>query len=176
MTNHFHLLLSPGPGQSISRILQSLAVAHTWRHHGRHRTVGHVRQGRFRSPVIQDDAHLLVVLRSIEANPLRAGMVADPGDDRWSSDPAHGLGEPDPPLSPIPELEALGRTPGERLARWRRKVAAPQRGDEIRRVRDSVRTGKPLGTPGWVESKAGALDLNLTPRPRGRPREEVARG
>ncbi|MHB1799928.1 MAG: transposase, partial [Vulcanimicrobiaceae bacterium] len=36
MTNHFHLLLRPEPGQSISRILQSLTVAHTWRYHKRH--------------------------------------------------------------------------------------------------------------------------------------------
>src|SRR5262249_58750238 len=79
MTNHFHLLLRPGPGQSISRILQSLTVAHTWRYHKRHHTVGHVWQGRFKSPVIQDDEHLLVVLRYIEANPLRARMVSDPG-------------------------------------------------------------------------------------------------
>ena len=35
MSNHFHLLLKPAPGQSISRILQSLTVAHTWRHHRR---------------------------------------------------------------------------------------------------------------------------------------------
>ena len=31
MSNHFHLLLEPEAGQSISRILQSLTVAHTWR-------------------------------------------------------------------------------------------------------------------------------------------------
>ena len=72
MTNHFHLLLQPEPGQSISRILQSLTVAHTWRYHKRHRTSGHVWQGRFKSPAIQDDMHLLVVLRYIEANPFRA--------------------------------------------------------------------------------------------------------
>ena len=53
MSNHFHLLLKPAPGQSISRILQSLTVAHTWRHHRRQGTSGHVWQGRFRSPVIQ---------------------------------------------------------------------------------------------------------------------------
>jgi putative transposase len=29
MSSHFHLLVRPGPGQSISRILQSLTVAHT---------------------------------------------------------------------------------------------------------------------------------------------------
>jgi putative transposase len=80
MTNHFHLLLRPERGQSISRILQSLTVAHTWRYHKRHRSSGHVWQSRFKSPVIQDEMHLLVVLRYIEANPLRARMVADLDD------------------------------------------------------------------------------------------------
>lgn len=59
MSNHFHLLLRPSPDQSISRILQSVSVAHTWRYHKRHRSSGYVWQGRFRSPVIQDDGHLL---------------------------------------------------------------------------------------------------------------------
>jgi len=171
MTNHFHLLLRPGPGQSISRILQSLTVAHTWRYHKRHRTVGHVWQGRFRSPVIQDDEHLLVVLRYIEANPLRAGMVIDLGEYPWSSYPAHGLGRPDPLVSPMPEFDALGRSPGERQSRWRRKVHATQKQEEIDRVRESLRSGKPLGSPEFVETKAQILGLDLNPRPRGRPRK-----
>jgi hypothetical protein len=75
VSNHFHLLLKPGSGQSISRILQSLTVAHTWRYHKQHRSSGHVWQGRFRSPVIQDDDHLLVVLRCIKANPVRPGSI-----------------------------------------------------------------------------------------------------
>src|SRR5438445_8140977 len=66
MTNHFHLLIRPEPGQSISRVMQPLTVAHTWHYHKRYRGVGHVWQGRFRSPVVQDDDHLIVVLRSIE--------------------------------------------------------------------------------------------------------------
>ena len=99
MSNHFHLLLQPDAGQSISRVLQSLTEAHTWQYHRRHRSSGHVWQGRFRSPVIQDDEHLLVVLRYIEASPLRAAMVADPGDYRWSSFQHHGMGRDDPLLS-----------------------------------------------------------------------------
>ena len=54
MSNHFHLLLKPAPGQSISRILRSLTVAHTWRRHRRQGTSGRVWPGRFRSPVIQE--------------------------------------------------------------------------------------------------------------------------
>jgi putative transposase len=149
-----------------------LTIAHTWRYHRRHHTVGHVWQGRFRSPVIQDDQHLLVVLRYIEANPHRAAMVADPGEYRWSSYQAHGLGHADPLLSPIPEFEALGRTPSQRQARWRRKVKAAQHQDEIDHVRNSLRTGKPQGCPEFVEAKAQALRLNLNPRPRGRPRKQ----
>ena len=72
MPNHFHFLLKPEPGVSISRVIQSMTVAHTWRHHKRRQSIGHVWQGRFKSPVIQDDEHFWTVLRYIEANPLRA--------------------------------------------------------------------------------------------------------
>jgi putative transposase len=169
MTNHFHLLLRPEAGQTVSRILQSVSVAHTARCHKRHGSVGHVWQGRFKSPVVQDDGHLLVVLRYIEANPLRAGMVARASDYRWSSFGAHGAGRSDPLLSPLPELDALGRTPAERQMRWRRRVEGVQRKDEVERVRETLRTGKPLGSPEWVESVAARLGVNLNPRPRGRP-------
>ena len=104
MSNHFHLLLKPAPGQSTSRILQSLTVAHTWRHHRRQGTSGHVWQDRFRSPVIQDGDHLLVVLRYIEANPVRAAMVADP----WGAiAPVPRISTKSGPFSPGEWLESL---------------------------------------------------------------------
>jgi putative transposase len=172
MTNHFHLLLQPGPGQSISRILQSVTVAHTWRYHKGHRSSGHVWQGRFKSPVIQDDEHLLVVLRYIEANPLRASMVSDPGDYRWSSYQYHGLGRTDALLSSFPEWDQLGRTEAERRRRWRAKVRATQSEDELRAVRASIRSGRPVGNTSWTEDVAQRLRINLNPRPRGRPSKE----
>ena len=79
MSNHIHFLIRPRK-VPISRIVQSLLVSHTQRYHRFHRSGGHVWQGRFKSPVIQDDEHLLAVLRYIEANPLRAGIVADAGE------------------------------------------------------------------------------------------------
>jgi len=96
--------------------IPSSNVAHTWRYHRRHRTVGHVWQGRFKSPVVQDDEHLWMVLRYIEGNPLRARMVADPADHPWSSYASHGLGRPDPLLTPLPEWSQLGVTDGARRA------------------------------------------------------------
>ena len=172
MTNHFHLLLRPEPGQSISRILQSLTVTHTWRYHKRNRTSGHVWQGRFKSPVVQDDVHLLVVLRYIEANPLRAGMVADPAEYRWSSFQQHGMGRDDPLLNSFPEWDDLGRTEAERRKRWRAKVRGEQDEAELRAVRQSLRSGRPFGRPDWTESMAQRLNIELNPRPRGRPRKQ----
>ncbi len=112
------------------------------------------------------------MLRFIEANPLRARMVEDLAGYRWSSFPAHGQGVADPfAFDPFPEFDALGRTPAERRARWRRKVMAPQSESDLARIRDSVRTGKPLGQPEWIARNAARLGINLNPRPKGRPRK-----
>jgi putative transposase len=125
MSNHFHLLLRPAAGQSISRILQSLTVAHTYRYHRRHRTVGHVWQGRFKSPVIQDDNHLLIVLRYIEGNPLRARMVTDLKDYPWTSYAAHALALPNGLLTEPPPWSGLAANgefagPAQRARRTKR--------------------------------------------------------
>jgi putative transposase len=170
MPNHIHLLIRPLE-TSISRLMQSLLVSHTQRHHRRHGSVGHVWQGRFKSPVIQDDDHLLTVLRYIEANPLRARMVEAAGDYRWSSFAAHGLGRADPLLDPLATYKSLAKTLQTRQSRWSAFVHKPPSDEELAAIRRSNSTGLPLGTPDWVENLATRLGLDLTIRPRGRPRK-----
>jgi putative transposase len=46
MTDHFHLVLEPHAGRSISRILQSLTVAHTWRRPCSRKSIGTFSSGR----------------------------------------------------------------------------------------------------------------------------------
>jgi putative transposase len=173
MTNHFHLLLSPDPGHSISRILQSLSVAHTWHYHQRQATVGHVWQGRFKSPVIEEDDHALVVLRYIEANPLRAGMVSNLASYPWSSYRVHGMGGSDPLLTPLPIWESLGKQEARRQAYWREWLHTPFREAELGAVRRSVVTGRPFGSTAWTRRVAGLLGLGLEERRRGRPKKEA---
>ena len=171
MSNHFHLLLAPEKGQSISRILQSLTVAHSWRYHRVHATVGHVWQGRFRSPLIQDDAHSLTVLRYVEANPLRGRMVADLASYHWSSYRAHGMGQADPLVRVLPAWELLGRAEPARQGYWRTLVHTPLSERELAAVRQSVVTGRPFGQAGWAAATAAGLGLRTGARPRGRPRK-----
>jgi hypothetical protein len=92
------------------------------------------------------DERTIVVLRYIEAHPARAGIVADWKDYRRSSYGRHGLGLADALLETFPGWEHLGPTEAERR-RWRMKVRGAQEGDELTAVRDSLRTGRPPGTP-----------------------------
>jgi putative transposase len=170
MPNHVHLLIRP-LATPISRLMQSLLVSHTQRYHRRHHSGGHVWQGRFKSPVIQDDDHLLTVLRYIEANLLRARMVEAAGDNRWSSFAAHGRGCLDPLLDPIAEYEALTKPPRTRRRRWSAFVHQIPSDEELAAIRRSCSSGLPFGTCSWVDRLATELGLDLTIRPRGRPRK-----
>jgi putative transposase len=171
LNNHFHLLLRP-TGATISRIVQSLLVSHTQRYHKHYRSGGHVWQGRFKSPVIQNDEHLLNVLRYIEANPLRAKLVKRADEYPWSSYPAHGLGQSDELLDRVLVYEELSPYPAVRQRKWAEKVHTPPATATLAEIRRSTATGLPYGSPKWVERLAKKLDLDLTIRPRGRPSKQ----
>ena len=85
MTNHVHLLIKVGQEGTISRIMQSITVAHTRYYNYVYQRCGHVWQGRFHSPIVSEDSYLLNVMKYIEQNPLRAKMVRCVEDYRWSS-------------------------------------------------------------------------------------------
>jgi putative transposase len=105
MPNHFHLALWPSHDGELSRWMQWLLTAHVRRYHRWHDSSGHVWQGRFKAFPIEQDDHLLAVLRYIELNPVRANLVYEPktGGGRvpvrgenpcealvWKPDPWHG--------------------------------------------------------------------------------------
>jgi putative transposase len=170
MSNHIHLLIRPQE-VPISRIVQSLLVSHTQRYHRFHNSSGHVWQGRFKSPVIQDDDHLMAVLRYIEANPLRAKLVKQAGEYRWSSFAQHGNGRADPLLAPAVAYEALGKGESTRRRRWTAYVHQTPDAEELSAIRLSSETGLPYGESTWVNRLCDRLKLDLIIRPRGRPRK-----
>ena len=176
LNNHFHLLVRPTGESTISRIMQSLLVSHTQRYHRHYHSGGHVWQGRFKSPVVQSDEHLLTVLRYIEANPLRAQIVERADDYRWSSYRVHGLGEKDDLVDRLVTYEALGMQAKARQRKWAEKVHRPIVEAQLAAIRRSCATGLPYGTSAWVKRLANRLDLDLTIRPRGRPRKAGAAG
>jgi putative transposase len=84
MGNHYHLLVqTPEPNLSIA--MRQLNGVYTQRFDRRHGRCGHVLQGRFGAQLVDGDAYLREVCRYIVLNPVRAGLVAHPGEWRWSS-------------------------------------------------------------------------------------------
>jgi putative transposase len=172
LNNHFHLLIRP-LGAPISRIMQSLLVSHTQRYHKHYRSGGHVWQGRFKSPVIQNDEHLLTVLRYIEANPLRAGIVKHGDDYPWSSYRVHGMGESNPLVDELVAYQETAVHAKTRQSKWAERVHRPIEEATLQAIRRSTATGLPYGDAAWVKRLAKKLDLDLSIRPRGRPHKTV---
>jgi putative transposase len=121
-----------------------LCVTHVRRHHQHYRTRGggHLYQGRFKSFPVQDDGHLLTLLRYVEANAVRARLVRDARRWRWCSlCVRHGAGrrrETADPLLPWPIDE-----PDD----WLDLVHAKPPAEQLERLRESVNRGRPWGDP-----------------------------
>ena len=169
--NHWHFVVWPRQRQDdqVSEFFRWLAVTHAQRWHAHHSTsgMGHVYQGRFKSFPIAADEHLLAVLRYVERNPLRAGLVRRAEKWRWGSlyRRTQGTAEERALLadSPVP----LGKT-------WAAHVNQPQSEAELEAIRRSAIRGQPYGGEAWQMKVAGQLGLEHTFRSRGRPRKQLA--
>lgn len=84
MDNHVHLLIDDN-GNDISRLVKSINISYVNYFNRAYRRCGHLFQDRFRSELVDSDGYLLEVSRYIHNNPVRAGIVGDPSEYRWSS-------------------------------------------------------------------------------------------
>lgn len=121
-------------------------------------------QGRFKSFRVQEDEHFLTVCRYVERNALRANLVERAEDWRWSSlyRWSQGTSAAQRILSPWP----IRRSPG-----WLEHVNAPETEAELSALRRSVLQGSPFGDEAWSDTATQTLGLEITTRPRGRPRK-----
>jgi putative transposase len=167
LPNHFHMVLMPLRAEELSKWMQWLMTSHVRRYHRHYGTCGHVWQGRFKSFLIQEDSHLLAVLRYVEANPVRAGLVGSAKEWLWSSHKERTGEEPRLLMDEIP----VGLPKG-----WGRYVDEPLREKELNRLRQSVNRQSPYGALMWQMKVSKELGLESTLRPRGRPRKQIKWG
>jgi putative transposase len=160
LPNHFHLALWPQHDGQLSDYMMLLLTAQVRRYHQHYHSSGHVWQGRFRAFPIQEDDHLLTVLRYIERNAVRAGRVERAEAWRWSS-----------AASDRGTTLVLAASPVPRPAEWLDLVNGPQTEVEVETLRECLRRGRPYGHSAWMAATAERLGLESSLRPRGRPRK-----
>jgi len=162
MPNHFHLVLWPRDDGDLGRWMQQWLLTSRVRGYHRHYGgSGHVWQGRFKAFPIQQDEHLLTVLRYVERNPLRAKLVRRAENWRWSSLREWQSSAPSELIVPGPIK--LPRN-------WKTQVDEPQTELEVAALRRSIARGTPFGSERWTKLTAKRLGLESTINPRGRPR------
>lgn len=162
MPNHFHLVLRPREDGDLGRWMRRLLTTHAKRYHLHYGTSGHVWQGRFKAFPIQDDGHLVTVLRYVERNPLRAELVGRAEHWKWSSLAGRLAGDPELWLAePAPQDPA-----------WLERVNEPLSVGDLARLRESVARERPFGAEDWTRRTAERLGLGFALRGRGRPRRQ----
>jgi len=165
MPNHFHLVLYPQKDRQLSAFMRWLTNAHVRRYHQHYHSYGqgHVYQGRFKSFLIQEDHHLLLVLRYVESNPLRTRSQLVDRAQAW---PWSSLGNWRQGLA----SGLLCPWPVDRPGNWLEKVNDPLPPKTLHSVRTAVQRHSPFGDENWTRQTAKRLGLLWTLRPRGRPK------
>jgi len=152
MPNHWHLVLWPREDGDLSQYMRWLTVTHTQRWHLAHGTsgTGPLYQGRFKSFPVESDDHFYRVCRYVERNALRAGLVAQAEQWRWSSLWQWNNQRCDVTCQAWPL--ARGRD-------WIHFVNQPETDGELQALRDALLRGRPFGNPEWARVAAQKLAL-----------------
>lgn len=159
MPNHVHLVAVPESEDGLRRAIGEAHRRYTLRVNAREGWLGHLWQGRFAS-VVLDEAHLLAAVRYVERNPVRAGLVASAEQWPWSSARAHVSGLDDILAKVAPMRDWVGD--------WTQYLAGQEDGTLVEALHRHERTGRALGSDGFVETLEGILARPLKPGKRGR--------
>lgn len=165
LSNHWHFVVWPERDDQVTAFFRWLTHTHAMRWRVSHHTVGygHLYQGRFKSFPVETDEHLLTVCRYVERNPVPAGLVERAERWPWSAlwVRLHGDARQKSILSPWPV---------NRPRDWTERVNDPLNESELEAVRTSLKRGRPLGGPSWIQTIASRLNLAHTLRDEGRPK------
>jgi len=146
MTNHVHLLMTPGAAGRIGRTMQALGRRYVRYVNDRHGRTGTLWEGRYKACPVGDGRYLLQCHRYIELNPLRAKMVADPADYAWSS------------FAVTPSARPIPWSP--RILHWHAWAAPPKSGGGT----TGNSSCKP-STPKKPTASAGTFNINASTAP-----------
>jgi len=175
MTNHVHLLLSPGDTPaSLGQLMKALAARMTRYRNKLEGRSGTLWESRYKSSVVQSDTYLLACSRYIELNPVRALIVSRAENYPWSSyrlrvvEPAENNW-----LDVDPCFEALGTTEVARRDRYKEFVAQVAPSGELDLIRSALQRGQLTGASRFVDEIEQITGLRIIDRGRGRPTKNI---
>lgn len=173
MDNHIHPLLSSPLHDALSRTMRNVDQCYVQAFNRRHRRLGTLWQGRFKSCLVDSERHLLTVYRYIEMNPVRAAMVEPPQQHRWSSVHVNLRMQRDALVTPHPAYLALDKSPAVRAqacGEWLRQGVGE---DELQRTWAHLQKERALGDRTFQALVERALGRPVAARSPGRPGKPI---
>lgn len=169
MTNHVHLLCTPRQAGAVSRMMQSVGRRYVRYFNFEYKRSGTLWEGRYKSCLIQEEYYLLEVYRYIELNPVRAKMVTDPGEYRWSSFQINALGKSSELCTPHPDYLALGSDASSRQENYRALFTRHIDGELLKEIRENTNKGMVVGNDRFREEIESLTGRRVKSKKRGRP-------
>lgn len=169
MTNHVHLLMTPGCSNGLSLTMQALGRRFVTYINKTYKRTGTLWEGRFKCSVIDSERYCLACYRYIDLNPSRADLVTDPVDYRWSSYPHNAMGVTNSLLTPHHSYLQLGATIQTRTARYRDLIAEVLDDDSVNKIRYGIKKGLPVGSERFKTDIEKHLGWRLGTGTVGRP-------
>ena len=169
MDNHFHLLATPSTDDGLAKMMQAVGRRYVRYFNDRQRRTGTLWEGRFKSCLIQSERYLLACMAYIDLNPVRAGMVAQPGAYVWSSYANHTGERQEPWLTPHPLYWELGNTPFAREMAYANLVQSGIASVQQAALTDATLRGWALGEPEFVADLQKHTSRRVSKSKAGRP-------
>lgn len=169
MPNHYHFLVEPPTPDALAKFMQALMLVYAQHIQRKYGKVGHIWQGRYKSPIIEKEDYLVQCGYYIEDNPRRAGLKKDLKDWSWSSYQFYAFGKPDPIVDIDPDYLKLGAMPEERQENYRKYIMRTQDEKWLENIRQRLHQGI-LGSEGFIKEMVERYKINLARvGQRGRP-------
>ena len=171
MTNHVHLLLTPAQSESAASLMKQLGQRYVQYINRTYKRSGTLWEGRFRSSIIEQQDYLFICQRYIEMNPVRASMVAHPGEYFWSSYQVNGQGKNSELVTPHALYLDLGQNDTERQLAYRELFRNELDPGKIDKIRKATNGNFVSGSDKFAKEISEMIDRRVTPGKAGRPRK-----
>jgi putative transposase len=140
MDNHVHFIVTPQKEDTMIGVLGIAHIRYSQYINKKKKVSGSLWQGRFYSCTL-NNSHLMAAIRYVEKNPVRAGIVKNAWEWKWSSAATH-IGE----ANQMIHLEDITNLIDVSTESWKQYLDSNENEEDINDIRKHTLLGFPLGT------------------------------
>ena len=158
-------------GNNLAEIMKGINISYAQYFKKRYGHIGHFWQDRYKSIIISRDNYLLACGSYVELNPVRAKVVEDPRDYRWSSYNVYAYGKEDGVVEEYSIYKELSRGEADRRRKYREFVRGMLK--EKKAMRGEMDRRRVYGGEEFMEGITKRYRIEPLIKPIGRPKKDV---